>query len=448
MEKAKREKIIKILLVLTAACSALLRLYYIYYTPSWRRQHDVIGFGAEEGQAAFIEFFHQGHLLIDFDPRLRWGFFQPPLHHMIAAAWVRLLEFFGVAYNAACEHVQVLTFVYSLITLFFAYLIFKHMGLYGESLLISFAIAAVHPGFILMSGSVNNDMLAIMFTVMAVYYGMKWYDTPSWTYTVILALTIGAGMMTKLSAALAAPAIAFIFAVKCIQGGIKTFVQYMTKFVVFGFVCGPIALWSPIRNYILFGVPINYTPEVGEEINASVLARIFDIRCTIPYVSRIRNGDPYDEFNMFLGMMKTSLFGDENFAYAMAEAGHSGTGAMLMTIFGWLLLISGSVLAAVCFYCTVRVLISGKYIPSPVTRLYIAVLYSVSVFMYISFMFKAPYYSSMDFRYVLYLIPVQALTAGLYIRESGAVERRTFILLTGMFVFVTFVLYTMLGRVR
>ena len=68
-------------------------------------------------------------MLIDFDPRLRWGFFQPPLHHMIAALWIRLLEFAGIAYEAACEHVQVLTWVYSLITLFFAYLIFRYMKL-------------------------------------------------------------------------------------------------------------------------------------------------------------------------------------------------------------------------------------------------------------------------------------------------------------------------------
>ena len=210
MRADNKRKIINAGIILIGALSALLRLFYVYYTPAWRRQHDVIGFGAEEGQAAFIEYFHQGHMLIDFDPRLRWGFFQPPLHHMIAALWIRLLEFAGIAYEAACEHVQILTLIYSLITLFFVFLIFRYMKLDDEALLAAFAIAAVHPGFILMAGSVNNDMLAVMFTVMTIFFGLKWYDDPSWLYTVILAFTIGLGMMAKISAALAAIALIII----------------------------------------------------------------------------------------------------------------------------------------------------------------------------------------------------------------------------------------------
>ena len=446
MRADNKRKIINAGIILIGALSALLRLFYVYYTPAWRRQHDVIGFGAEEGQAAFIEYFHQGHMLIDFDPRLRWGFFQPPLHHMIAALWIRLLEFAGIAYEAACEHVQVLTLIYSLITLFFVFLIFRYMKLDDEALLAAFAIAAVHPGFILMAGSVNNDMLAVMFTVMTIFFGLKWYDDPSWLYTVILAFTIGLGMMAKISAALAAPAIALLFAINMIRGGISSFVQYMAKFTAFGFICGPLALWSPVRNYIRFGVPLNYTPEVGEEITASLISRIFDIRTRIPYVSRIRNGDPYDEFNMFLGMMKTSLFGDENFAHAMSEAGHSGTGAAFMTIFGWLLLLSGSLLAVICFCCTVKVLVSCSYIQSAAQRAYFAAIYIVSVIMYISFMVKAAYYSSMDFRYVLYLIPVQALGAGLYMKKAGRVHRRIIAAAILIFSVAVFALYLALGR--
>ncbi len=446
MENGKlKEKIINAGIILTAVLAAFLRVFYIYYTPTWRRQHDVIDFGADEGQAAFIEFFHNGHLLLDFDPRQKWGFFQPPLHHMLAAAWIHLLEFFGFAYHAACEHVQILTLIYSLITLLFSYFIFKYMGLKKESLLVSFVIAAVHPGFILMSGSINNDMLAIMFTVITIYFGLKWGEKPSWLYTIILALTIGLGMMAKLSTALIAPAIAFVFIVKWIKGGTETFVPYMTKFVVFAFICGPLALWSPVRNYIRFGVPINYTPEVGEEITASLAARLFDVRSSIPYVSRISNGDAYDEFNMFLGMMKTSLFGDENFAVAVSEAGHSGTGAIIMTFFGWILLLSGVVLAVICFYCTLRVLVSGKYMSSLITRIYFALIYLISMIMYISFMIKAPYYSSMDFRYVIYLIPIQALGAGIYVKNCSGSMRKVIVFSIGVFAFATIVLYCLLS---
>ena len=444
IEKSKK-KIINITISLTVLLSVILRIWYIYYTPVWRRQHDVIDFGADEGQAAFIEYFHQGHLLLNFDPREKWGFFQPPLHHMIAAAFIHILEFFGIAYRAACEHVQILTLVYSLITLFFAYLIFKYLGLAGEAMLISFAIAAAHPGFILMSGSINNDMLAIMLTVMTIYFGLKWDEDPSWMYTVILAFTIGFGMMAKLSSALIAPAVALIFIIKWIRGGTESFVPYMKKFVVFAFICGPLALWSPVRNYIRFGVPISYTPEVGEEISQSLAARIFDVRSSIPYVSRISNGDAYDEFNMLLGMMKTSLFGDENFALAMSEAGHSGSGAFIMTLWGWILLLSGTLLAFLCFYSSVRVLASDKYLGSITTRTYLAAVYVISLIMYVYFMITAPYYSSMDFRYVLYLIPLQALAAGIYSRSCSSLFRKILLTDIGVFGAAVFILYILLG---
>ncbi len=440
----KDKKIINILTIAVGVLAAMLRLFYIYYTPVWRRQHDVIDFGAEEGQAPFIEYFHQGHLLLDFDPREKWGFFQPPLHHMLAALWIHIQELIGISYSAACEHVQVLTFFYSLITLYFAYLIFKHFKLEGLPLLVAFTIAAMHPGFILMAGSINNDMLAIMLTVMTIYFGLKWKDEPSWKYTIILALTIGLGMMAKLSSAFVAPAVALIFVIKMIQGGIDNFVQYMKKFVVFGLICCPLALWSPVRNYIKFGVPLNYTPEVGEGIEAPLFACIFDIRCVIPYVSRISNGDPYDEFNVFIAMMKTSLFGDENFSRALTEAGHSGMGATLITGLGWVLLISGAVLAVLCLYFTVRILITDRIIPSKETRAYLATIYAVSLLMYISFIIKSPYYSSMDFRYVLYLIPVEALMAGLYITDCGQIIKRILCMDIVLFSASTVAVYIML----
>ena len=83
---------------------------------------------------------------------------------MLAALWIRLQEFTGIDYQDACEHVQVLTLIYSLAAMYFAYRLFRYFKLSGEALLLSFALSALHPGFILMSGSINNDMLSIMLT--------------------------------------------------------------------------------------------------------------------------------------------------------------------------------------------------------------------------------------------------------------------------------------------
>ena len=54
--------------------AALMHTFYIIYTHTWERQHDVIGFrnGKGIGQAALIEYLMtEGHLP-DFDPTSRW----------------------------------------------------------------------------------------------------------------------------------------------------------------------------------------------------------------------------------------------------------------------------------------------------------------------------------------------------------------------------------------
>ena len=48
----------KMLLGISLLMCAIVRTEYIRYTPAWLRQHDVIGFGNTEGQAAFIEYFY------------------------------------------------------------------------------------------------------------------------------------------------------------------------------------------------------------------------------------------------------------------------------------------------------------------------------------------------------------------------------------------------------
>lgn len=446
MDDLAKSRSEKTLLIYVTALTAFLRTFYVFYTPHWVRQHDVIGFGAEEGQAAYIEFFYNGNFLPDFDPRLKWGFFQPPLHHMLSALWIRLQCLIGVAYDTACENVQLLTLFYSFMALYLSYRILKKLGLSGWPLVISYTISAIHPGFILMSGSVNNDMLAILFSMAIIYYGLIWYEDPSWRYTLILAFLFGLGMMTKLSVGMLAPAVGFLFLEKWIKGGKKEFASWLGKYAVFALISVPLGLWYPVRNLIRFKVPIGYTPVVGEAVEQSILSRIFDVRVFIPYVSRVDQGDAFYEFNIFTGMIKYSLFGDQNYAYAMAKAGHSGLGAGMMELLGWALFVSGAVLALLCFYSTIRVLFSGSHISSGITRAYIGIIYGVSMIMYISFMIRSSYSSSMDFRYVLYLIPLEAAMGGLFMGSGRRWFRLLLFACTVVFMICTTLLFIFLSR--
>ena len=110
------------------------------------------------------------------------------------------------------------------------------------------------------------------------------------------------------------------------------------------------------------------------------------------------------------------------------------------------MLISGSLVALICFYSTIRVLITKRYIASAVIRAYLGTIYLTALLMYVSFMFKAPFSSSMDFRYVLYLIPVEALMLGLYVRDGRKGIRTVAFITVAVFSLSTVLLYVMLSR--
>ena len=91
------------IILLLFAAGFILRLNYCLYTvvsSSVRhRQHDVYDFGSEKGHAGYIEFFYDnGFKLPDFDPTTKAQFYHPPLHHFLAALWMRLLTTFGATY--------------------------------------------------------------------------------------------------------------------------------------------------------------------------------------------------------------------------------------------------------------------------------------------------------------------------------------------------------------
>ena len=392
-------------LVFTALSAFILRYAYILYTPTDIRQHDVIGFGGTRGQAAYIEWFYNNGLrLLQTDPRDKWGFFQPPLHHILAALWLRVNTLIGIPYGRATENIQVLTLIYSLVLTFYAYRLFKYFKLSGKAMYAAFALAALHPSYILLSGSVNNDTLCIMLTVMTVYYALVWFDSRKSSDIIKTALCIGLSMMTKLSGVLSAPAVAFLFIYAWVKVGKGDFTKYLKQYSLFALVSIPAGMWFSLRNYFKFGIPLNYTPEVGEKlVYNGVLARIFDIRTYKPYVAMIKYGDAYDEFNIPLSLMKTSLTG---------EFDYSGVNGYI-TFFAWILLISGALLALLCLAATLRVIFAKREENFRIQRIFLGIIYITAMVFYLNLALGIPNFSSQDFRYICYIIVVEALFMGL-----------------------------------
>ncbi|MCR5734833.1 MAG: glycosyltransferase family 39 protein [Lachnospiraceae bacterium] len=291
----------------------VLKTAYVLYTAVWTRQHDVIDFGAPEGHAAYIEYIYFNNALPVGDPREKWAFFQPPLHHIIAAVWMKVCNKFIHTYRQIQENVQALTLFYTGAAEVFTLFICKELKLKQKGILAAMLLVSFHPVYVIMSGSINNDALALMYSVITLYVAILWYRKPTYLNIIILALSLGLSMFAKLSGGMTAPAVAFIFLIKLIRevksGEKKALPKLILQYVIFALIVFPLGIGWEIRNMILYKMPFNYIPPVGELFeNRGLVARLFDLRMDSVYPAMVNYGKTYDEFNVFLLMFKTAVF--------------------------------------------------------------------------------------------------------------------------------------------
>ena len=394
------------------AAGIILKLLYVLYTAIWTRQHDVIDFGVGEGHAGYIEYIYYNNALPPGDPRDKWAFFQPPLHHIIAALWMKIGNRFRLSYRQLQENVQALTLFYISGVNVISFFICRELKLKKKGLLCAMLLISFHPVFVIMSGSINNDALSLFFMVLALYLAILWNKKPSTGLIILLALSIGLSMFAKLSGGLIAPAVGALFLVKLIKDR-ENRKKLLLQYILFGIIVFPLGIGWEIRNMRLFGMPFNYIPPVGEQLQRTDLfSRLFDVRLHSVYPSMINNGDAYDEYNVFLAMLKTSLFDDERLSSELK----------LIDPFAVVLFISGLLLVFICLYATVRVMTASKGTEEnggggldPELKLLLGGFYLTMVAAYLSFALGYANYSAQSFRYIAASVIIQAMFLGIFI---------------------------------
>ena len=293
-----------------------MRFCYVLCTSVTQRQHDVGDFVGNKGHAGYILYLYQHGHLPDFDVREVWQYYHPPLHHIRCAIWLHVWEFLGVAHDAACESLQMLTLCDSWIALLLMAWLFRYFHLHGRAFLTALALVALHPTFFLLAGSVNNDMLSVLFFLGTLVAGLSWYRKPCLWRMVAAALCMGLGMMTKLSVWMAAVPLAVLFLARFCQmqkGGHRRLVGQAALFLV---LCAPLALWWEVRNAVKFGVPIAYVPELSLDSeqyvgNIAPWKRLLDFSwkqfCHVG-MQFVWYGGDYFEWNPTIGLWKTAVF--------------------------------------------------------------------------------------------------------------------------------------------
>lgn len=396
------------------ALGFVLRLAYVLYTDISVRQHDVGNFDMEIGHCGYIRFIYENFNLPDFDVRNYWQFYHPPLHHIIAALWMRVQTLLGIDYYMAGENVQILTLFYSSICMVLSYKIFRQLNLKGRGLVCATAIVAFCPTFYIMAGSVNNDILSITFMLAAILNTLYWYKKPTFPRIMAISLCVGLGMMTKLSVWMVAPAIAFVF-IYVFFKNLKKFKGFLIQFVCFGVVCAPLALWWQVRNLIKFGVPLTYVPSLSPSSDQYIgylpdAKRIFDF--SLGQFENVGDqfvayGAPYNEYNPLVALFKTSMF-DEliNTANYPKIAGFNIIlfwSAVLIGIFG--------VAAMIFAFCKRKNSVLGN-----VEKIFLALIYVVFFASYYIFCFQFPFVCTENIRYAVPLIILGAFFTGLAVQ--------------------------------
>lgn len=371
----------------------VLRTGYTAYTYVFDRQHD-IGMNDENGVGHWGYLYHiiNGHL----PPSNEYQFYQPPLFYIISAAVIRLLMLItGVTdWTQFLYMTQFVSCVASCVVLIFMEKIMDSLKINKKFQIAAISLTAFYPAQILTAGRFNNDSLALMFMVLALYFTLRWHQSLKMRYIVGIAFAIGLGMMTKINVAI----IAFVTGplmlyhlFKCIRDrDMSVLKMLIIQFIVFAVICFPCGLWYPIRNYIEFDQPLNYVHELEKTSfvytgDASWIMRwlrfpLFNF-FEVPYMNMM------EDTNIIMAIIKTGVHGEFDYEN-------------ITMLFAGLIDYVHFILLAFTAFAIGFVMIKNRDMDK--TQKYSAfwVWILMAVF-YIQFNIKYPFLCSADFRYLL-----------------------------------------------
>lgn len=420
MTQEKKQEKLKITLILAAG--VLLRLLYVLFSTIYDRQYDIgvidldAGHTVSGGHLAYIQYLYENWRLPDCDPTTIYQFHHPPLHHYLCALWMKFCSFFVNNTDKLEELIQVVPFVGSLLTLYFLYKIVKCFDLKARTEQFVMTIFAFHPTLILFAGSVNNDCLGLLFTVLCVYTTILWEKDPTIKNILKIALSIGLGMITKLNVAEMAFPIGLIFLYMLIRTCQKKTSLSLGKlafqFAAFLAVSLPLGLSFTLRNYSLYDVSPVWVYTLPEDSwqyigNVPVINRFLwpNLKEMADNLLHFKIGCGY---NVWFQIARTSVLGE----WDMASVGK------LIKIPALLLMFSGILLAAAAFAAFLRVFCSKKYkISTPLRSLFLSG-YLTNLLFYLKFVYDYPQECSMNFRYIAITLLFPAVGLGIFSNQS------------------------------
>ena len=389
------------LIFIVILAGIVLRFGYMLYTPFFIRGHDV---GVSDGYG-HLGYMYRLFKLDGLPASYGNQFYHPPLAHIAGALIAKIFSLLTGAkdIDTIFETARLVPCFASCALLVVCCRLFNEFGLSKRAKVIAVTVVAFHPTFILLSASVNNDMLMIFFMMTAFLYTVRWYKDPTYKNILLLALSIGCAMSTKFSGGLIAVFTAAVFLIVLIRHiRNKKAAALVNQFAAFAVLCVPLGLWYQIRNLKLFGQPLGYVAKMAPDSALFVgdvpFAERFLAFSPTDMLSNVFC-NPYDDFRLWEYAVKCALFGEFTFS-----AKHEFIAVILIVTSLVLIVLSLGAMLWLLF------IDKGK---NKLAVISLASLWALLMLSFVFFNIKYPFGCTMDFRYIVPTVITGAAFLGL-----------------------------------
>lgn len=410
MNKLKKIKD-NLALVLIAFSGIILRFIAMVLATPYIYQHDVTGKGGHAYYAYHI--FSNWYLPESNFHELS----QPPINATLQAICMKIFSPF-IKYSKyyydfikLYATAKILTFIYSLITLYIIYKILKEFNLSKFATNVAFAIFAFYPGMIVMSTQYSNDAISYMFFYLSLFLSIKWAKNKNLKTIILLALSIGIGMLTKVSVGL----IAFITGPMMLTVLLteKKKSNIIFQLLIFALIVFPLGLSYSIRNLILFKQEIGGVYEISKNSLLDLRRYSYTINdrfLSFP-INKLFDKDygifhSTFEYNVWIDLIKTSTFDEFNFAKDISFGNIINHFFTFIYILNFIFYIIGFTSIIKILIDIVKNIFTAKIkFQNPVLNFKImcVLLFILAISAYLFFNIRYPYSCNSNYRYIAYI---------------------------------------------
>lgn len=377
------------------AVALLMNLWYVFSSLGNVRQYDYFNF------VMFADYFIRNDFFvaqpISFFEEI---YFQPPVWGLVSALVTRIGMLLGQTQEQAFDAVRLL----SLFAVSGAMIIFwRLMGEFKFSDKVKlglFAVFCFFPANTMAANLVNNDAMVYFLVLSAVYVSFLWYESGAWRQAFTIAGILFMAGMVKFSGLMVVPAIGVLGLCRLLNAEDKFASRLWGQFTVIGFSAVLGFGWGLFLMY--FDLPLVPPPmNVGfQDLGIVPLVdRLLGIETAFYPFADVWHG--HIEANVFIALLKTALFGEWGWAY--------GEWANMLYLFGGIL-----ALFLIGSFVTLWIYkLKGDF----AFNLFCVVLVFSVLISWAGFWLEFPYFCSVEFRYVMILLPISLLWFGNWLTQ-------------------------------